>query len=165
MTDFLSRILGFIKRAPLSYSFSTLLVVTSIYFLPYSFLARTGLDEFISEYNSYLLMVLIFSTVLSGAEMIEYVNKYFKKKHEENKQLKLLLLLNKQEKLIIKQYIVNGEATLYRSYSDGVIGGLCKKNILYRASDMEEPLMGFAFNIQPWVLNYYKEHPSFSKDL
>ncbi|WP_217522020.1 super-infection exclusion protein B [Vibrio metschnikovii] len=165
MTDFLSRILGFIKRSPLNYSISTLLVVACIYFLPSSFLVGTRLGEFISEYNNYLLIVLILSVIVCSAEIIERINKYFKKRREESKRLKVLCLLNKQEKLIIKQYINNDSATLYRSYSDGVIGGLCKKNILFRASDMADPFGNFAFNIEPWVLKYYEEHPHLSESL
>ncbi len=43
--------------------------------------------------------------------------------------------------------------------SDGVVGGLLTKRILYRSSSLSLSYTTFAYNLQPWAWEYLNSHP------
>ena len=54
--------------------------------------------------------------------------------------------------------IINGENTVLAPITDGVSGGLVKKSIIYRSSNIFEQFRA-PFNLQPIARNLLSENP------
>lgn len=82
----------------------------------------------------------------------------FHRSSNDKKRREYIDNLTELEILYLLPYVV-GETTITFSMMDGVRGGLEAKDIIYRAANVGSKIEGFAYNIQPWALDYLRRHP------
>lgn len=83
--------------------------------------------------------------------------KYRAHKMEEN-EIEVLKQLTPVECTYLANYIFKQTQTAYFAPSDGVVGGLESKGILYRSSNLGR-VHKFAYNIQPWAYEQLSKNP------
>jgi hypothetical protein len=71
---------------------------------------------------------------------------------------KWLTTLTPDEKTILVPYIRDQEASVTYGLNDGVVRGLERKDVLYRASSVSYGL-GFPFNMHPWAREMLSKEP------
>jgi hypothetical protein len=73
---------------------------------------------------------------------------------------KQLAALSPPEQRVLAEYLKNNTTTRAQHISDGVVGGLVAKRILYQASIAGHPgSLSFDHNLQPWAWEILKQHP------
>lgn len=83
--------------------------------------------------------------------------KYQARKRGES-EIEVLKQLTPVECKYLANYIFKQTQTAYFSPSDGVVGGLESKGILYRSSNLGR-VHNFAYNIQPWAYEQLSKNP------
>ena len=83
--------------------------------------------------------------------------KYRARKVEET-EIDILKHLTPVECKYLVNYIHKHTQTAYFAPSDGVVGGLESKGILYRSSSLGR-VHNFAYNIQPWAYEQLRKNP------
>jgi len=83
--------------------------------------------------------------------------KYRARKREEN-EIEVLKQLTPVECTYLANYIFKETQTAYFAPSDGVVGGLESKGVLYRSSNLGR-VHKFAYNIQPWAYEQLSKNP------
>jgi hypothetical protein len=156
-----SAFLELFKQTPKVF-FALALVGFLVLFLPNSVVETIGLLEFREQYKGYIgIITLICSSLLLGhVGSIAY------------KQIVLRISfwrtmrdLSLEEKIALKPYISNDDATRSFIIGDGIANGLTAKKILYRASNVGTYGNRFAFNLQPWARRYLRRRKKFFKDV
>lgn len=69
-----------------------------------------------------------------------------------------LTSLTADEKVILRQFIINGDSTVYADVNSGTINLLVHKNIAYRASSLSLRMTRFAYILHPWARAYLEKH-------
>ena len=85
--------------------------------------------------------------------------KYRARKMEET-EIEILKNLTPVECKYLVNYVFKQTQTAYFAPSDGVVGGLESKGILYRSSNLGR-VHKFAYNIQPWAYEQLRQNPQF----
>ncbi len=131
-------------------------------FLPDEVALRLGLAEFRVEYRGALggVWVLAWSYLL--AIFIWYVGGAVRSRIVTYRSLRILRQylneLTPEEKGYLWEFMA-GENTIYYNVDDGIAGGLDRKQIIFRSSNMFSPLTGCPYNLQPWARRYITKHP------
>jgi hypothetical protein len=68
--------------------------------------------------------------------------------------------LSEPEKRVLCQFLHNETTTRDLPISDGVVGGLVAKGILFHSSNFADHHLGSAHNVQPWAWEYLNSHPN-----
>ncbi len=113
----------------------------------------------LSFHYLFLLSQLTFSLFQVGRDQYNKFQKENKKRENLKKSQEQLHKLTPDEKAYLVPYVIKDENTQYFLIEDGVAGGLVAKGIIYQASSVGDMIMGWAYNIQPWVKDYLSENP------
>jgi hypothetical protein len=74
---------------------------------------------------------------------------------------KRLHRLTIEEKQILRGYVEGQTRSMNLNVSSGIVNGLVGESIIYRASNLSNPMAGFmafSYNIQPWAWDYLNKH-------
>ena len=134
-----------------------------IVFLPINIWQEIGLVNLWQQFHPFIFIVGLISTVwLVSRGLYDLIIAILSKIKEQRDGEKLILTLSRVEKEILARYMIEDTTTLAFDASDGVVNGLMAKGILYRASQLSNPLsFDFDVNIQIWAWQYLKAHPNF----
>jgi len=138
----------------------------SLMYLPEKTIAHLGLNQFIEENTVWIGAAFLFSIAYLVVSAVVFLGKYLKKslavrsrkKFSKLEQKRYMANLTFEEVLYLVPFLI-GRNSLYLKQEDGVRGGLEAKEILYRSATVGSMVSGFAYNIQPWALDYMKENP------
>lgn len=141
------------------------LAALAFLFFPVPFLQKSGL-EFMVRYRAGSLLLAILSGAVLATEGLYHLWRRWKNKREAeaSRQIAIQNLkgLSPGEKGLILRYFLQASDTQYLSTSDGVVGGLRAKGLIYRSANSgHHSRIGpiFAHNLQPWVREYIDDHP------
>jgi hypothetical protein len=158
----ISKYLDWIKLSP-RYLLPIALFTGFALFAPSRWLEVFGLTDWIERYRPFFGLVCLASTVLLLSSGIMVVYDRWAGWREEQQQLKQmresLHRLSEPEKEVLRKFVHNGTTTEYFRMSDGVVGGLRDRGILYRSSSLSRSYDVFAYNVQPWAWEYLNSHP------
>ena len=155
-------LLDWIKLPP-RYLFALLLVTGILVFSPRAFLEALGLYGIVDSYRAWIgFAFLIFFAVLIahfvswlGKIARSWVVEYYSIRHGR----KRLHDLTDDEKKLLAEYLGYNTRSRFLDFQSGVVNGLVKENVLWRAASSGNLLRGIAYNIQPWAWEYLKQHP------
>ena len=109
---------------------------------------------------------LLFTIWFTSGGLFDLSQNRLRKRNKQIKLEKQLLLTSRVEREVLARFIQEDTTTIAFEMRDGIVNGLVYKDILYRASNLTNPMsFDLDTNIQPWVWNYLKKHPEFLKDI
>lgn len=158
-----SKYLDWIKLSP-RYLLPVALFAGFVLFAPSRWLGVFGLADWIERFRPIFGLVFLASTVLLLSSGIMVVYDWGQERRAEAQRTKQLQEglhnLSEPEKEVLRKFVHNGTTTEYFRMSDGVVGGLKAKGILYRPSSLSRSGEVFAYNVQPWAWEYLSSHPT-----
>ncbi len=161
MEQFLKLISAFNKTAPAS-SLGVAIAMSLIIFLPEPVVLKLGIFEFRETNKGFIGWAFILTYSYLAALLLWEIKNYLKSKyikhHVTKKYQSKLHELTSLEKGYLSEFM-SGENTLHLEMEDGVIGGLSAKEIVYRSSDVFDPIEGIPYNLQPWARKYLEQNP------
>ena len=136
--------------------------------LPESWREYLGYEDAIKPYRAWVSLAGLASGVYGLVLLIAGSKPWIVRKWEEWRLMRnapsVLGRLSPEEKGCLSRYI-EGNSTCYFSISNGVVGGLVAKVILWRSSNLAVRGDVFAFNLQPWVFKSFERWPDLKKDI
>jgi hypothetical protein len=159
MTDTLTRFLEIITKVPTALIVALLFAVSVTLFSPESLAKILALDGFRVNYRIVLGPTWLLLASIAGAKIILYFAKGVARRNALLARQKQLHELTPEERGYLVPFIGQEENAIYVDMTDGVAGGMCRKGILYKATNSFDLLIGVPFNLQPWARKYLIEHP------
>lgn len=163
MLDPVKYLLSVLKFAP--HVFFGLAVASGIaLFAGPSFTAALGIDPLLREDRvwvgvTFLVSVSVFVSA-TGAHLLHLLGPPLLDRWNERQWRKELGVLSPPEKQVLAEYLRENTTTRAQPISDGVVGGLVGKGILYRSSNVgHRGSSSFDFNLQPWAWRHLRKHP------
>ena len=158
MLEAVAPILSAVKNSGPTIYVGAFLATALMLFLPEVVAMQIGIAEVRGAYRLHLGLVFVASTSLLVAYGLFALKPVFKSVHhswqvDRNARL-TLQACTAAEKEILRQYIGDGENTVFQSIYDGVANGLEAKGIVYRASNVSvpgQPGFMFPYNLQPYA--------------
>lgn len=124
------------------------------------------LNKFFSNYEDWITLLFLFSTIYIGCKIFGWFYKKIKKLvlayRHENKILKELDALNEDEKNIIEYAVLNNEKTVLGSDYNSAFPSLVEKGILIRAKNGRDSQWPHIINDFVW--KKVKTDPRFKKN-
>jgi hypothetical protein len=129
------------------------------------FLKHIGLDNFQAQFEEWIGVTFLVSTVLLvsvlAATLFQWAqSKYSKSKESRRRKTKrteILQTLTPAERGILRRYVLRNTQTQYFNIGDGVVAGLEHKGIIYKATQVGYH-RSWAYNITPWAWEFLKKH-------
>jgi Super-infection exclusion protein B len=132
-------------------------------FIPASVVAQLGMSKFVMDYRSWLGLAFVVSCAYLLAyavvDLVKRVHDHFEVRAIRKAQSQYLRSLTPDERARLRPYIGEQRSSVVYQITDGVVGGLVGKGILFRSSNIGHGT-GFAFNIQPWARSELEKNPS-----
>lgn len=147
------------KKIPISLVFAIGFVLALILFSPYSWIDKFSLSEFTVNYRVWLGPAFLCILAILVSRAFTFISESvvgFKIKRERLNNLKTL---TRDEKEYLRIFVENDTETISREISDGIIGFLESKGIVYRTSSLSSYWETFPYSLQPWARKYLKEQP------
>ena len=133
-----------------------------VIFLPETVAARLGIAEFRMEYTGFLGWSFLLAWSYLLAALVWHAKDHIRARLEAKRMQRVrkgsLYELTPEEKGYLAEFM-SGRNTILCDVSDGVAGGLLAKGIIYRSSNVFDPIDGVPYNIQPWAKRYLSKHP------
>lgn len=155
----------FFKKIPMVFLIAIIFVIGVILFIPEELAKILAVDGFRKTFRVFLgpsLLLLIFLLI---ARLFLFFTEIYTKNKVLKNRFKLFQNLTPEEKEYLSEYVDKDKNSLIMPLEDGVIGGLETKGIVYIASNMGYLGGAFAFNLQPWALEYLKKNKKLLKGL
>jgi hypothetical protein len=144
--------------------FAIALFTGIVLFGPSWLLDTLGMTDWVARYRAYFGLLFLLSAVLLLSRWGMAVYDWVQRRRQESQRLEQkqqwLHGLSEPEKQVLRQFLDNETTTRQLSMSDGVVGGLAAKGILFRSSPLGSAQFTFAYNIQPWAWEYLNSHPN-----
>jgi len=121
---------------------------------------RLGVAEIVQQHNGTIFLIGLAAWVMLLVAVVRWMYGLLVNKIENIKETQmqkhLLSTLSMREKEFLRTYIDQDTDTRYANVSDGVVGGLTAKTIVFRSSNLGVPgtLQEFPYNLQPWAKYY-----------
>ena len=163
MVDVVEKLISGLKLSP--YIFFGLAIATGIVlFSPAATVATLGVRPLVDGYRVWIGGVFILSASIFvssvAAKLPKIIGQHFQEWWNLRKARQSLLELSDPERSLLAQYVRKNTTTLSFAISDGIVGGLVGKTMLYRASNVGHPgSYSFDYNVQPWVWREISRRP------
>lgn len=156
-----SQALGWLKL-PQRVLWALVIVAGLVLWGPSWFVSGLGLEQFITAYRMYLGVVFLLFLAATLPTPVHWLaskgwSRLQDMRHRKVRQARLHDL-SEDEKNVLRHYIEKRTRTQTLDYTDGVTSALESAGIIYRASNMAQQYTDFAYNIQPWALEYLRKH-------
>jgi len=156
MFEAIGAIITAVLRERVQIYVAALIASALLLFLPYTPAQQIGITEFRELWRGYIGIIFIASIALLASEGIyqastaiyQYVGNKMGDWCLQRSSLEKLRMLTRDEKIFLRHFIIDGVNTIKAKLDCGVAGGLVKKNIIYRSSDMSDILHRFSYNLQ-----------------
>nr|WP_315289730.1 super-infection exclusion protein B [Serratia proteamaculans] len=154
----ISGIADLLMKIPAAVLVMVVIALSLILFLPEGAAQAIYVDGFRKSFGVFIGPAWLLTIAFSGGRLFHHVMEK-RRQAQQLVQLKNSLEeLTPEEKGYLLPYIVNGENSIYVGIQDGIMAGLQKKGITYRASSMGDQMNGFAFNLHSWARQYLVEN-------
>jgi hypothetical protein len=158
-----AKLLSSLKLPP-SVFFGLALASAIVLFAPESVIAALGLGPLIVAYRPWIGVTFLVSLAvflsLTLARLGALLGPALLERWNERQWRKELAVLSPPEKRVLAEYVRENTTTCSHHVSDGVVGGLVAKGILFRASNFGHPgSTSFDYNLQPWAWRHLMKHP------
>lgn len=138
MEKFLEKLFD-IKKIPTKLLFVIWLSAGLILFLPERFLTKLSLTDFIKDYSKYIGIAFLISSAFLLVTLINYIGKLIARERFTKKIKKSILkdikYLDMHEKVLLREFYINGKQTLQMPLDNETVVGLVNKHIIYQASN------------------------------
>jgi hypothetical protein len=141
-----------------------------------AFFKTLGLDGIQTQYRPYFgLGFLIFGALFISfpiTEVAKWFYNWFKEKYKHQRMIKhykeWFTHLTPIQKEILRSFIKSNTRSMSLDFKDGTVNELMNAGIIYLPTNIsifknnprvDDDGMYTAYNIQPWVFKYLKEHP------
>ncbi len=128
-----------------------------------------GIPELNSSYRIWAVIAFLFSAVVLASYPVsgvsQWVSAYVKDTLRIRLGKKYLHRLAPDEKVILGQFLEAGGSSQVFNIADGRVASLEAKGILFRLTTIALVNGAFYYSLQPWALDYVKEHPKLVKSL
>jgi hypothetical protein len=159
MFDFLSKALEWLK-SPKRWS-ALLLVCIALLFLPSVVLQRMGLTDIVQRYRPWISLCGLFSVTVLVVEFADWLRGPVNAFRKQKDCKAVLGSLTPPEMKIIAGYFKAETDTQYFDATDGLVGGLEAKGLIYRTSSISRAYTPtFAYNLQPYVREIIRKNPA-----
>jgi hypothetical protein len=142
---------------------AALIASSLLLFLPDTIALQIGIAGFRLLFRGYIGATFIVSLSLLLAYGISAISCSVRNtlddRHLYRLTLDTLRLLTADEKRFLRPFVIEGKNTVKADISNGVVGGLVAKCILYRASNVGHLYSGFPYNLQPIARKILSEKP------
>ena len=133
--------------------------------LPVDILGALGILEFKEKYQAYISLLLIGSIAYYLYQFSKFIldiviDRFFGPKQIAIKYMRKNISRDEMALIVEKFYDYQEnifKSTGYISYSDGRKAALEHNYILYRSAQVSSRRMAFAYNVQPYALDYLNE--------
>ena len=156
--DQLSTLAEYLQKIPPAFLVAVSTVLGLILFLPQKTANILAIDLFRDEYRVFLGPTFLFTIAFGAARGFSSFHTWYQQKQQLKEMVKLLHHLTPEEKGYLICFIEGQKNSIKVGMDDGVMAGLCHKNITYRATNVGDMLDGFAFNLQPWAREYLENN-------
>ncbi|EKZ5231640.1 super-infection exclusion protein B [Klebsiella pneumoniae] len=147
------------KKIPTSLFFAIGFVLGLILFSPDSWIEKFSLSDFLVKYRVWLGPAFLCVLAILVSRTFTFISDSVIGLQIKRERLNNLKTLTRDEKEYLRIFVVNDTATISREISDGIIGSLESKGIVYRTSNLSSHWKTFPYSLQPWARKYLKEQP------
>ena len=147
------------KKIPTSLFFAIGFVLALILFSPDSWIDKFSLGEFRVNYRIWLGPAFLFILAVLSSRLFTFISESVIGFQVRRERLNDLKNLTRDEKACLRIFVENDIATITREISDGIIGSLESKGIVYRTSNVASHWKSFPYSLQPWARKYLKKQP------
>lgn len=135
-----------------------------VLFTPAQFTGTLGFDSLLTTYRAWIGAAFVLSSSIFlaaiAARTVPFFGRVLRDRWNVRQYEKRLRVLSPPEQAILAEYVQNNTTTRDFPISDGVVGGLVARKILYLASNIGHPgSTSFDYNLQPWAWAALKRHP------
>jgi|TARA_B110000259_G_C13924982_1_gene366413 hypothetical protein len=159
MIEKLTGFADYFRKIPAAFLVAIVSVLGLILFLPEEYTKTLAVDGFKNEYRVFLGPAFLLTLSFCAARVFSFFMQGYRKKQALKRRKETLHSLTPEEKGYLIPYIEGKKNTVNVGMDDGVMAGLCSKDITYLAANMGDLLNGFAFNLQPWAREYLEKNP------
>lgn len=132
-------------------------------FSPLPVLSALGLAQFVAYFRMWIGFALLICGAVLVARGLASVIALVKTRSQRSRMMKRkqarLHKLTPDEATVLAGYLGDETRTQYFQLTNGVVQGLLAEGIVFRVSTEGSWLRGFAYNIQPWAMDYLTAHP------
>ena len=142
---------GKFLNLPAGFLFALALILGLVIFLPEKTAETLAVKDFRVAYRMYLGPFFLLVVACLVAKTISAVRHHLQVRSSGRERVSQLRQLTPEERGYLAQFILEGKNTIYVAINDGVAGGLQRKGIIYRSSDLFNILEGIAYNLSSWA--------------
>lgn len=147
------------KKLPTSLFFAIGFVLALILFSPDSWIDKFSLSEFRVNYRVWLGPAFLCILAILVSRAFTFISESVVGFQIKRERLNNLKTLTRDEKEYLRIFVEKDTATISREISDGIIGSLESKGIVYRTSNLSSHWKTFPYSLRPWARKYLKEQP------
>jgi hypothetical protein len=158
MLDFFGKALEWLK-SPKRWA-AVLIICAALVFLPSRFMQKVRLAEIRTYYLPFISLLGLCSFAVLVVEFGAWLKTPLKSLREQRDRKAMLRSLTPPEMRIIAGYFVLNTDTQDFYITDGVVGGLVAKGLIYQSTTVSTSAVPkFAYNLQPWVRETLRNNP------
>jgi len=158
-----ARVLETVLKLQLRFLLVLSVAVGCLLFLPDDVAEKMALRQFREQYRTYIgpsfLLVASLLIVQAAFHVLQTLRDKIRRARAKKVREMALESLTPEEQGYLAALVVDSKNTIYVNIGDGVAGGLEAKGILYRSTNMFDPLEGIPHNLQPWARKTLTERP------
>lgn len=158
MFEKISNIADVLLKIPGAVLVMIIIALSLILFLPDSAAHTIYVDGFRKSFGVYIGPTWLLTIAFCGGRLYHHIMEGRRQAQRMSKLKESLEELTSEEKGYLLSYIAGDKNSVYVGVQDGVMAGLQRKGITYRASNVGDVLTGYAFNLQPWARKHLKEN-------
>lgn len=139
-----------------------LLITFSLLYFGYIFLPSTVEPiQLLQSYKIWVHLLGLVSITYLNCLVLSKLISIIKFKINMNSRKNYFHTLSREEKLILRKFIINQKKTVKLSVKDGEVNHLENLGFIYRTSTIGDHRMNFDFTMQPWAWNYLNSNKNF----
>lgn len=139
------------KKIPSGLFFSVALLLAFIIFMPLNWADLLGISEFRINYRIWIGPAFLLVLAMLSSHIFSFLKVSASDFQLKRERIGLLTTLTHDEKDYLREFIDKDTSTISKDISDGVIGSLNSKGIVYRTSNIGLHYRTFPFSLQPWA--------------
>lgn len=141
---------------------SILIFTALLLFLPDNVSNQVGLSDLVHHHRGYIGGVFLLSLSMLAPRALFFITSPVTSWHKDrlvNRSVAdNLSTMTDDEKIFLRRFIFDGLNTVYAPISDGIMGGLHAKGLVYRAASVGNP-SNWPYNLQPIARKVLQRKP------
>ncbi len=164
MPDWISlrNLLEYLEKTPIWFLVALAFFPAVILYIPENLAKLIFVDTFRNEYRIFLGPFFLLALLFLIARLLQcfgtHIKEHIAKKKRKQVRQNYLRELMPEEKGYLLPYIAEEKSIIYFEFTDGIIGGLKFKNIVFRSTDYYEA-HAVPYGLQPWARRYLNRNP------